>query len=437
LTFQSAVPAAAYNSATGVWTVGNLAINESTTLTITAAVNAGTEGTTLNNYAQVHAANETDLDSTPNNNPGPTPSEDDEDAVSTPVVTRGSPTIITSAVGPVPVGENIHDTATISGLVNPDGSGSITFRLYSDDACTIEVFSNTVSPVNADGDYVSNNYTTTAAGSYYWVAGFSGDSNNDPIETACLDEGETSVVNKATPSLSTIPDPSSGTLGVTLNDSATLVDGFSPTGTITFNLYDPSDPVCSGTPAFVDVVPVNDNGTYPTSTGFVSNMGGVWHWTAAYSGDGNNEPASSACADEPVTIISGPPIKVTGGGQIPAPEPTSRKEATFGFNAQQIEAGSTAATGHFNYVNHDSGLHINGSINDIQVIAVNPDGSPKTVQFSGTCEGNGPACTFVVTVEDHGEPGTADEFGITITGDVSESQSQRVVSKGNIQFHSR
>jgi hypothetical protein len=132
-----------------------------------------------------------------------------------------------------------------------------------------------------------------------------------------------------------------------------------------------------------------------------------------------------------------PPINVTGGGQIPVPDPTSNGKATFGFNADQNEAGSTAATGHFNYVNHDTGLHVNGSVNDIQVIALNPDGSPKTVQFSGTCEGPGPACTFIVTVEDNGEPGTSDEFGIIVTGEVTESQSQRVISKGNIQFHIR
>lgn len=135
--------------------------------------------------------------------------------------------------------------------------------------------------------------------------------------------------------------------------------------------------------------------------------------------------------------IPAPPIKVTGGGQIPIPNPTSKKQATFGFIADQTEAGSMAATGHFNYVNHESGLHINGSVTEIKVIARNPDGTPKTVQFSGTCDGNGPACTFVVTVEDHGEPGTSDEFAIRVTGDVNESQSQRVISKGNVQFHVR
>ena len=87
LTFQAAMPPASYDSGTGLWAVGNLAVNESVTLTITATVNAGTEGATITNYAQVSAANELDLDSAPDNNAGPTPSEDDEDAVSTPIST--------------------------------------------------------------------------------------------------------------------------------------------------------------------------------------------------------------------------------------------------------------------------------------------------------------------------------------------------------------
>jgi Ice-binding-like len=125
-----------------------------------------------------------------------------------------------------------------------------------------------------------------------------------------------------------------------------------------------------------------------------------------------------------------PPIKVTGGGQIPVPDPGSTGRATFGFNAQPDKSGG--AKGNFNYVNHVTGLHVNGAVTSIQVIAVNPDGSPKTVQFSGTCGGT---CSFSVTVEDHGEPGTFDQFGITVTGGPSEVRSQRVISNGNIQFH--
>jgi hypothetical protein len=127
-----------------------------------------------------------------------------------------------------------------------------------------------------------------------------------------------------------------------------------------------------------------------------------------------------------------PPIKVTGGGQIPVPNLDSMGRATFGFNAQPNKKGG--AKGNLNYVNHVTGLHVNGSVTDIQVIKVYADGSPMTVLFSGTWEGG----FFFVTVEDHGEPGTNDQFGITVTTakyEPIEVTSQRVISNGNIQFH--
>jgi hypothetical protein len=126
-------------------------------------------------------------------------------------------------------------------------------------------------------------------------------------------------------------------------------------------------------------------------------------------------------------------IKVTGGGQIPVPDPNSTGRATFGFNAQPDKSGGVK--GQFDYVNHVTGLHVNGPVTAIQVIAINPDGSPKTVRFSGTCDRKGPACAFSVTVEDRGEPGTSDQFGIVVTGTAPEARSQRVISRGNIQFH--
>jgi hypothetical protein len=71
----------------------------------------------------------------------------------------------------------------------------------------------------------------------------------------------------------------------------------------------------------------------------------------------------------------------------------------------------------------------------VLVSSLDPDGSPKTVRLSGTCGGNLPACSFSVAVEDHGEPGRSDQFGITVTGGLFEARSQRVISNGNIQFH--
>lgn len=149
--------------------------------------------------------------------------------------------------------------------------------------------------------------------------------------------------------------------------------------------------------------------------------GGVFALTGAVTLDTNTVNACSSGGTPPPSGT----IKVTGGGQIQVPDPNSPGVANFGFNA-----GPNG--GHFNYVNHVNGLHVDGPVNDIVVTEYNPDGSAKTVLFSGTC---GDGCAFSVTVEDHGEPGTSDEFGVTVTGTISEYRSQRIISRGNIQFH--
>jgi uncharacterized repeat protein (TIGR01451 family) len=156
LTFQSAMPPASYDSGTGVWTVGNLAVNESATLTITASVNAGTEGTTITNYAQVSAANELDLDSAPDNNSGPTPSEDDEDAVSTAISTS--------------------KLIVIKHVVN-DNSGTAIAADF-----TMTVVGTNVSPPSFPGDETgtmvaldAGNYNVTESGPSGYTASFSAD----------------------------------------------------------------------------------------------------------------------------------------------------------------------------------------------------------------------------------------------------------------------
>jgi hypothetical protein len=146
----------------------------------------------------------------------------------------------------------------------------------------------------------------------------------------------------------------------------------------------------------------------------------------------NPSPTATPTPTPTPTITCAP--KVTGGGQIPVPSPDSNNQlatgtgrATFGFNSQP-EKGCTdgAAKGHFNYVNHVTGLHVNGKVLNSVLIA------PNTVQFSGEC---GTGCTFTVTVQDNGEPGTLDTFGLDVTGTKNEHRSLRVISRGNIQFH--
>jgi hypothetical protein len=157
--------------------------------------------------------------------------------------------------------------------------------------------------------------------------------------------------------------------------------------------------------------------------------------TGAVTMDTNNVSVCSGGTVPPLPSYGS--IKVTGGGQISVPNPnsddanaTGTGKATFGFNAQPDKKGGTAK-GHFNYVNHVTGLHINGSVDKVVVIAENADGSSKTVLFSGTYKGG----SFIVTVEDRGKPGTNDKFGVAVIGSQSEVRNMRVISRGNIQFH--
>lgn len=124
---------------------------------------------------------------------------------------------------------------------------------------------------------------------------------------------------KASPTLTTTPS-AGGTAGtVVLNDAGTLSAGMSPTGSITFNLYGPSDTTCSGTPAYTQTVAVSGDGSYTTTNTNPASVAGKWNWTATYSGDSGNNSASSACGQETVTVTAVvPPGSCEGSGSISA-----------------------------------------------------------------------------------------------------------------------
>ncbi|MCA1683925.1 MAG: Ig-like domain repeat protein, partial [Actinobacteria bacterium] len=227
-------------------------------------------------------------------------------------VALASPTIITQATTPVEVGTPITDTATLSGGEGPGGpTGTITFDLFgpNDAACANSIF-NDVVPVAGNGNYTSGPFIPTQTGTYQWVAVYSGDANNNPATSPCGAPNEASVVETASPQIVTVASPAPAVLPGPVTDTATLSGGFQPTGTITFTLFGPGDPTCAGPPIFTSApVPVNGNGDY-VSPPFVITAGGTYQWIAAYSGDDNNDPVTTACGDpnESVTAQSSPTI---------------------------------------------------------------------------------------------------------------------------------
>jgi hypothetical protein len=77
---------------------------------------------------------------------------------------------------------------------------------------------------------------------------------------------------------------------------ATLSAGYNLTGTIEFKLYYGGDWLtCSGTPVADETVTVTGNGTHATPNAYLPSLAAAYIWTATYSGDANNNPATTGC----------------------------------------------------------------------------------------------------------------------------------------------
>src|SRR5207253_2338480 len=129
------------------------------------------------------------------------------------------------------VGSAIADQATVSGGDNP--TGTVTFHLYDNATATGSPLFTSTKTLSA-GSATSARYTTTAPGTYYWVATYNGDANNF-IASSGNASGPVTVT-KTTPTVSTTQQPATAAIGSSIADQAT-VSGYNPTGTVTFRLY--------------------------------------------------------------------------------------------------------------------------------------------------------------------------------------------------------
>ena len=113
------------------------------------------------------------------------------------VIASIAPLLITQVFSPaVTLGTAISDTATLSHVgTNPIG-GTITFNLYGPNNATCAgapTFTSQV-VVSGDGNYFSGPFTPTTAGTYRWIANYSGDGSNAPVTNTCNALNENVVV---------------------------------------------------------------------------------------------------------------------------------------------------------------------------------------------------------------------------------------------------
>jgi Ice-binding-like/IPTL-CTERM motif len=107
-----------------------------------------------------------------------------------------APTTLSTQASPgVTLGAAISDTATLSGGATP--TGTITFNLYgpNDDTCTGAAIFTSAVTVSGNGIYSSTSFTPTAAGTYRWIANYSGDANNAATANTCNAANENVVVS--------------------------------------------------------------------------------------------------------------------------------------------------------------------------------------------------------------------------------------------------
>ncbi|HEX4829985.1 MAG TPA: Ig-like domain-containing protein [Trebonia sp.] len=102
----------------------------------------------------------------------------------------------------LPAGQPAVDTATLTGKNAATATGTVTYRVYSDAACTRLVATAGTGTVTK-GKPASSSAETLAAGTYYWRASYSGNSANLGSTSAC--GGEVLTVRKPAGTPGTAP----------------------------------------------------------------------------------------------------------------------------------------------------------------------------------------------------------------------------------------
>jgi hypothetical protein len=156
-----------------------------------------------------------------------------------------------------------------------------------------------VKTLDAFGNAVSDSYTPLATGTYYFKAVYSGSSNYLPSESDPATE--VLVVNKATPTVTTLLSAKSITKGGSVTDTVT-VTGLpppfpSPTGDVEFYVSTDGGATWTKFGATKTLV-----GGTATSDPYTPLATGTYYFKALYLGDSNYNSAESGATDEPLIV---------------------------------------------------------------------------------------------------------------------------------------
>jgi hypothetical protein len=241
------------------------------------------------------------------------------------------PTFVSQASPSISVGAgSLTDTAILIGdplsTTEKSPGGTIGFSLYGPDDTTCSnapVFTQSIDDTTHKQQVVSGSFTPTLPGLYQWVDTYSGDATYAPAAGKCGDSTEQVLVTVVTPTITTVASPSVA-VGGSVTDTATLVGGMAPTGTMRFRIYQPSDTSCAGPAVGGSDVAISDPAA-TVSQPFSPKQVGTYHWRAFYLGDHTNGVAGSKCGDpnESVVVTAAPAAPGSGSPGAPGSGPGS------------------------------------------------------------------------------------------------------------------
>jgi hypothetical protein len=216
------------------------------------------------------------------------------------------------------LGQSVTDTATVSAVgsgVVP--TGTVTFQISTDGGNTFTPYG--AAKTLASGSATSDAYTATGAGTLYFRAVYSGDTNYATSQSANTAEPLTITQATATVGAATFTPASPITLGTSVTVSASVTGpsgATAPTGNVQFE-------VKIGAGSYTNFgSPVALSGT-SASTSYTPQAVNTYSFEAVYQGDGNYVSGTTGAASGTLTVNKGTAV-------VPAPTLNPSGSATAG-----------------------------------------------------------------------------------------------------------
>jgi hypothetical protein len=203
----------------------------------------------------------------------------------------------------VPVAPVVTDTA----VVTTGATGTVQFQVSTDGTTFTQYGTLKTLSGGSPNIATSDAYTPSAAGTFFFRAIYSGDSNYFNSQSGNNDERL--VVDAALPTIATTLSAFTITLGQSIFDTAT-VTGLAgayptPTGSVTF-WYSPNASTWTQLGSKADLV-----GNTAVSSEFTPTAPGTYYFQARYSGDANYMPVASLPTEEAFSVTKATPTLST------------------------------------------------------------------------------------------------------------------------------